>query len=251
VVVSDNGSTDNSLDHIKAWAENQVSHAPSSQGQYAQLFAESLKKTISFVEYGAAVAEQGGAPEARDVPLVLIRNDSNLGFAGGNNVGLRYALARGDFAYVWLLNNDTVVTPCSLSHLVTRLQQRTDAGMCGSTLLNYRNPHKVQALGGGYYCRWIGLPWHLGRLRRSGGQINRAKVEKWTNFVVGASMLVSREFLLDVGLMCEDYFLYFEEADWAMRARNRYKLVYAPESVVYHVSSLPAAISRMPCRQSI
>jgi len=70
------------------------------------------------------------------------------------------------------------------------------------------------------------------------------------NYVEGASMLVSRQFLDEVGLLCEDYFLYFEEADWAIRAKGRFSLGYAPLSIVYHkvggsigTSSNPATMS--------
>lgn len=70
------------------------------------------------------------------------------------------------------------------------------------------------------------------------------------NYVEGASMLVTRHLLVEIGLLCEDYFLYFEEADWAIRAKDRFKLGYAPQSIVYHkvggsigTSSNPAKIS--------
>ena len=71
------------------------------------------------------------------------------------------------------------------------------------------------------------------------------------NYVVGASMLVSKEFLEDVGLMCEDYFLYFEETDWAMRARGRYSLVYAIGSIVYHKVGASIGTRSNPARKSV
>lgn len=250
VLVCDNASSDSSLDHIKSWAEGRLSPLAASGSRHGGGASHSVRKPIRFVEYDRAEAESGGA-EGECVPLVLVRNGENLGFAGGNNVGIRYALARDDFDYVWLLNNDTVVEPESLAHLVERMRETPDAGMCGSTLLYYDRPEKVQALGGGYYCKWIGLPWHQGRLRRADQIRNRDRAERWMNYIVGASMLVSKEFLRDVGLMCEDYFLYFEETDWALRAKGKFRLVYAPESVVYHKVGASIGTSSNPVNKSM
>lgn len=228
VVVCDNGSSDDSLQEIRSWAE---------------------KRNLKYADYQRIEAEAGGTPEA-DSLLTLIRNGENLGFAGGNNVGLRYVMARGDADYCWLLNNDTVVEPDALTHLVVRMQQQSGVGICGSTIRLYHDRNKVQALGGGHYCRWIGLPWHYGRFFRGSKGINQARAEAWMNYVEGASMLVSRKFLAEVGLMGEEYFLYFEEADWAIRAMGRFKLGYAEQSIVYHkvggsigTSSNPATMS--------
>jgi GT2 family glycosyltransferase len=182
---------------------------------------------------GSPRAEAGGSTD-QDVWLVLIRTGGNLGFAGGNNVGLRYLVSRGNFDYVWLLNNDTVVAPDAMSALLRRMGEKTSAGMCGSTLLHYDDPDRVQACGGGYYCRWIGLPWHLGQLRSAARLPSVSHVERWMNYVVGASLLVSKKFLEEVGLLSEDYFLYFEETDWALRSKGRFTMAYAPNSLVYH-----------------
>lgn len=228
IVVCDNGSSDESLHEIRYWAD---SHE------------------IPYTEYQRAEAESGGSLIS-DPVLTLIRNDENLGFAGGNNVGSRYALARGDADYCWFLNNDTVVEPSALTHLVARIQQQPQVGICGSTILLYHERRRIQSLGGGHYCRWIGLPWHYGRFTRWGGEINQQWAEVWMNYVEGASMLVSRQFLDVVGLLCEDYFLYFEEADWAIRAKGRFSLGYAPQSIVYHKVGGSIGTSSNPARMS-
>lgn len=229
-VVCDNGSADDSLDRIKTWA-----------GHHA----------VSCIEYRRVEAESGG-DRAADPVLTLIRNDKNLGFAGGNNVGLRYGLARVDVDFFWLLNNDTVVEPDALTHLVARMQQHPEVGICGSTIRLYHNRERIQALGGGYYCRWIGLPWHYGRFKRWDGNFNNLQcAESRMNYVEGASMLASRQFIEEVGLLCEDYFLYFEEADWAIRAsKGRFTLAYAPQSVVYHKVGSSIGTSSNPARKS-
>lgn len=228
IVVCDNGSSDDSLQQIRNWAG---------------------RHDVHYVEYQRAEAEIGGFL-AVDSVLTLIHNDENLGFAGGNNVGLRYAMARDTTDFYWLLNNDTVVEPDALNHLVARMKQQPDIGMCGSTVLFYHNRSRIQALGGGHYCRWIGLPWHYGCFVTWGREINQVRAEAWMNYVEGASMLVSRQLLDEVGLLCEDYFLYFEEADWAIRAKGRFRLGYAQESIVYHKVGGSIGTSSNPAKMS-
>lgn len=228
IVVCDNGSTNDSSLQIRQWMRNRPER---------------------FAEYSRSIGEHGG-DRGEDVPLVLINTENNLGFAGGSNVGMRYAMARGDGGYYWLLNNDTVTEPDALSHLVTRMQEDQSIGICGSTLRLYGNQVRVQALGGGHYCRWIGLPWHYGRFNRWPGTIPWQPAESRMNYVEGASMLVSRQFIEQVGLLCEDYFLYFEEIDWVLRAGNRFRLGYAPGSIVYHKIGASIGTNSNPANKS-
>ena len=250
VIVCDNDSGDGSLERIRTWADGRLSSFVPGCGQLRPLSNPPLAKPLLWVEYDRDGAEVGG-DLAIDVPLVLIQTGANLGFAGGNNVGLRYILARGDFDAVWILNNDTVVDPHALKALLNRLEEKPAAGMVGSTLLYYDEPKRIQARGGGWYCHWIGLPWHLGRLQSASDPPRRARVERWMNYVVGASLLVSRDFLETIGLMCEDYFLYFEESDWALRGKGRFELAYAPESRVYHKLGRSIGTRSDPRRKSL
>ncbi|OGU12894.1 MAG: hypothetical protein A2075_15565 [Geobacteraceae bacterium GWC2_58_44] len=230
VVVCDNGSADDSLRQISGWAKS---------------------RRPGFSEYRRGEAEAGGDP-CCDHWLTLIDTGENLGFAGGNNVGLRYALARGGFGYFWLLNNDTAVEPDALTHLVERMRQAPAIGICGSTVKLYHDRQRTQALGGGYYCRWIGLPWHYGRFTRWEGAIDpKGRAESRMNYVEGASMLVSRRFLEEIGLLNEEYFLYFEEPDWAARAKGRFELGYAPKSVVYHKVGGSIGTRSNPAKKSL
>lgn len=180
-------------------------------------------------------SSDGSAEELRSrfPGVTLLQSERNLGFAGGNNLGIRHALEEG-FDYCWLLNNDTVPEPGALAALVARMEEDPGVGICGSRLVYEERRNTLQALGGGTYHPWLGVTRSLGEGEDAGLKVDRAAVEQQLDYVAGASMLVSRDFLETVGMMREDYFLYYEEMDWAERARGRYRLGFAPDSVVYH-----------------
>ena len=232
VVVCDNASPDDSPARVRAWAEGRLDAWVAPGHPLRPLSHPPTPKPVAYAEYGRDDAERGGDP-ALDPPLVLVNTGGNLGFAGGNNVGLRYALARG-FDCVWLLNNDTVVRPDALRRMAAEIQRDPSVGIVGSTLLYYHAPDTVQAWGGATYNPWLALPRHHGAHRPAAEAVDAAKVERRLAYVTGASMLVTSRFLREVGLMSEDYFLYFEELDWASRAAGRFRLAYAPESIVFH-----------------
>ncbi len=210
IILCDNGSSDNSIQHFEQWAN---AHAVS----YSRLVRQDAESTTHLVQE----------------KLIIIENQANLGFAGGNNVGLRFTLLQ-PFKYVWLLNTDTTVKPDALTKLVAEVEANSKIGMCGSTLLYYHAPDTIQTLGGGSINRYTGAPQHICLFQKLQQPISQAEVLKRMDYVMGASMLVTRKFLEEIGLMEERYFLYYEEIDWAERAKGKFILGYAPESVVYH-----------------
>jgi GT2 family glycosyltransferase len=235
VVVCDNASTDDSEARILSWAENGLTVPLPSSPVLQKLVSPVLAKPIGVVHFPRGLAGAGGITET-GANLALIQTGDNLGFAGGCNVGIRYALAQGDLDYVWLLNNDTIVTPHSLKSLVSRAKADPKIGICGSTLLGLRFPTKIQALGGACFRPSKGStePFGAGEVWPK-NDLDVHTIETKMDYVVGASMLVSRAFLDTVGLLSEDYFLYFEELDWVSRAKGKFLLGYAPESIVYHI----------------
>lgn len=226
IILCDNGSSDQSIQHIEQWAN---AHAVS----YCRLVRQDAESATHPVQE----------------KLIIIENQANLGFAGGNNVGLRFALTQ-PFKYVWLLNTDTTVEPDALTKLVAEVEANPKIGMCGSTLLYYHAPDTIQTLGGGSINRYTGAPQHICSFQKLQQPILQAKILKRMDYVMGASMLVTRKFLEEIGLMEERYFLYYEEIDWAERAKGKFELGYAPESIVYHkegrsVGNQPKAYSDM------
>ena len=165
----------------------------------------------------------------------LMLSDTNRGFAGGNNLAYRLAIANHCFDYVWFLNNDTEVEINTLSLMLEHMQSDARIGICGSTLVYAHDRKTIQALGGAVYKPWVGLLTELGQGGTWPQPVDQASVEAKMSYVSGASMLTSTVFLERVGLMSEDYFLYYEELDWAMRAkRDGFRLGYASAAVVYH-----------------
>jgi GT2 family glycosyltransferase len=226
VVLCDNASSDGSMEKIEGWANG---HTPASCNvpDLEHLILPPIPKPIAFESISALGIATNSSPGAR---LVLIQTGANLGFAGGNNVGIRYALACGDCDYVWLLNNDTVVEPDSLSAMVKIVEADAKLGICGSQLRSYAPPHEVQTMGGRRYSRWSGRTRPL----QSPDTPQVSTSLGAPDYVEGASMLISRRYLETVGLLEESYFLYCEELDLAARARPAFHFGFASESIVYH-----------------
>lgn len=155
--------------------------------------------------------------------IKLFEAKENRGYAAGNNIALRYALQQKDMDYCWILNNDTLVEPNALEMLVKYMDVHTDVGLCGSKLVYEWDHSKIQGYGATYHP-WLGSTTACTDLK----YISRI------DCVLGASVFIRRSFLEDVGLMEEKYFLYYEEVDWALRARGKYKISCQPKSIVYH-----------------
>ena len=158
----------------------------------------------------------------------LLRSDSNLGFGGGCNIGIRYAISQGA-SYIWLLNNDTVVEPTALSALVNQMNCDPANGAVGSVLLYMNNPSQIQAWGGGY------VNFLTGRSTHCFSPVDPNSL----NYLTAASMLLRKEALEEVGIFDEkSFFMYWEDVDLCYRLRNGgWKLDVAPGAKVLHQES--------------
>ncbi|ABB33102.1 glycosyl transferase family 2 [Geobacter metallireducens RCH3] len=173
----------------------------------------------------------------------LIQTGANLGFAGGNNAGIRHALVRGA-DYVWLLNNDTVVEPGALGALVRVAESDPRVGMVGSKIVYFDDPWLLWFAGAVIDPERPHRPFHRGLHERDTGQYDRVAE---TGYVTGCSLLARREMMAEVGMLDDDLFLYFEDADWSARAaRAGWKLLYVPDSVVRHKESVSSGGAASP-----
>jgi GT2 family glycosyltransferase len=164
--------------------------------------------------------------------LLFIKAKQNKGFAAGNNLAIRYCKEL-NYDFIWLLNNDTVVDSKSLTELVTTASASTmKIGIWGAKLMIYYSPTRIQGVGG-YYNKWFGIVREIGYNQLDTGQWDYIQIKY--DYVIGASMFVSVDFIKDVGLMEEDYFLYYEELDWAIRGKQKgWSMGFCPKCRVYH-----------------
>ena len=217
LVICDNASPDHSYEAIRSGLQNSAHYA-----------------ALPVVELTRAEAEAYVIAEPQHNALYLIQTGANLGYAGGNNVGIRFALNQHDMQYVWLLNNDTEVTSDALSHMVLRCQSDPSIGICGSRLVYFHDRAHLQGLGG-VYNRWLGTTRHYAAYAPSDAIFDDEKVSAEIDYVIGASMLLTRPLLEQVGLLCEEYFLYFEEIDITIQAKRRgMKHSVCSNAFVYH-----------------
>ncbi len=193
-------------------------------------------------------ASTDGSPDAiaaRFPEVRLIRNERNLGFAGGTNVAIRALLAEGADP-IWILNNDTVVDPACLRELSLALER--DPGVAAVTAKIYReSPPDVLWYGGGDWTRWSFAARHLGEGERDRGQCDRADD---VSFMSGCCILVRAAALRQVGLLDERFFAYYEDGDWCLRASaKRLRLRYVPSAVLWHKGS--ASVRKNTLGQSV
>lgn len=256
VVVIDNNSPDKSLEYIRAWAEGKLDVWVKPDNQLRHLSFPPIVKPIPYVCYIKEEAEKGGNLKLEEkfkicfyegvttkYPLIFIQSGDNLGFAGGNNVGIKYALAKEDVEYFWLLNNDTVIEKNSLSRLMEAFQLDENIGISGSKLLRYDKPSILQSL-----CGTKKLTWRTGShgeylYSNCNDDMSFNNIFEIRGYIIGASMLIKKDLLKDIGLFDEAYFMWAEESDFCMRALKRnWKMYCCPKSRVYHKEGASSGI---------
>ncbi|MBI4039709.1 glycosyltransferase family 2 protein [Candidatus Daviesbacteria bacterium] len=178
-------------------------------------------------------ASADGSPQAikEQFPKVaLIENKQNLGFSGGNNVGIKYALEQGaDF--VLILNPDTVVDENLVDELQAATRRHHKVGIFGPKIYFYIPDIQIWYAGG--QLDWDNiLASHVGVDQIDKGQFSK---EQATDFVSGAAMFVRREVFDKVGLFDERYFLYYEDSDLCIRAQQAgFDLIFTPRAFLWH-----------------
>lgn len=219
IIVCDNGSTDSSIDFIDNWyLNNKLNNDYLSTAEY---------KIFNYADiiHLKSNSEKG---------LYIINIGENLGYAKGNNVGIQFALNQDDMEYVWILNNDTEVECNSLNAMLKKFKNNDKLGICGSKLIYFNDRNRVQGVGGKVNS-WLGSSYEIGCNEHKDKVFDEEKLSKNMDYVIGASMLICKRFLKDVGLLAEDYFLYFEEVDLCIRGKRKgYDFTVAQNSIVYH-----------------
>ncbi|PTR00946.1 hypothetical protein C8P68_101176 [Mucilaginibacter yixingensis] len=200
---------------------------------------QSIQQTNTYADTEIIVVDNGSQENPQQAiaqqyaDVKFIRSDRNLGFAGGNNLGIN--AATGD--YFFLVNNDTEFTPGLIQKLVDVLDAHPEVGAV-SPRINYFNDKTLIQYAGFtrvnfYTCR----NYAVGKFKRDEGQFD--EVCGPTAYAHGAAMMVKREATAKAGLMFENYFLYFEEIDWCERIlRAGYQIWMRGDAVIYHKESV-------------
>jgi GT2 family glycosyltransferase len=204
VVVVDNGSSDDTIPKLRAW--------------------------------GAAQAARLGRPVLGDDPaegpgrVILLDSGLNRGFAGGVNFGLAALTSVPGVRHFWVLNPDAWADTGAAAAILRAAAATPGYGLMGGRVCYAETPPRIQ-IDGGLVNMWTGVTGNanLGRTPDTAPLPNGAELD----FITGANMVASRRFYETVGPMREDYFLYYEEADWAMR-RGEMPLVVADGFLVWH-----------------
>jgi GT2 family glycosyltransferase len=168
----------------------------------------------------------------------LLVSKENLGYANGNNVGIQYALKQGA-EYICILNNDVVVESNFLEPLIAKFQRDESVGMVGPCICEYDRRNTVQAMGA-YIDIFRGLA--MGQYEgRNYDSLDKKEIS--VDYLGGACFVVKADVFKAIGLIPENYFLFYEEREFCLSARRKgYKLICMKESKVYHKRS--ATISK-------
>jgi len=197
---------------------------------------ESVRR-LDYPNYGVLVVDNGSTDGSVDrirtkhPEVEIIETGQNMGYAGGNNAGIRRALVRG-VEYICILNNDVAVAPDFLTPLLAALEERGDADVATPLLAEMANPDRIWALGAAVDRR-TGTVTRL----HAGRHVHDWQVNESLEIDVasGAAMLVKRQVFERVGLLDEAFYLYYEETDWCLRVRRAgYRILAVPTSVVWH-----------------
>ena len=168
--------------------------------------------------------------------VMLQRNASNLLFAGGMNVGLRYGLAH-NYDFILMLNNDILVDPGMLRELLKVAHGSDDIAAVGPKIF-YVEPPDVLWCAGGELSLWKGWPRHRGLRQKDSAAFDAVRD---VDYLTGAAILLKRQALESVGLLDTGFAMYAEDADWAFRARAAgFRLLYAPAARMWHHVSAAA-----------
>lgn len=193
-------------------------------------------RQLDYPNYDVVVVDNGSSDDSVDVisrqypEATLLQTGANLGYAGGNNVGIRWALEHGAEGLL-ILNNDTIVSPDLVSAFVHARNSVPAGSVLGAKIYYYDRPDTIWFAGGRWNKESNSIE-HIGSGEKDGPDFDRI-IE--IDYATGCALFADASVFEDVGLLNEDYFLTFEETDWCYRARAKgHKCIFIPEARLWH-----------------
>jgi GT2 family glycosyltransferase len=229
-IVIDNGSTNDSITKIKDYADGKIK----IKSKYVKYSPKNKPiKLLELTNKNADSSEKDLGDHGKeffktkiDQRLILLKNEKNFGFAEGNNIGMRFALTGFDPDYILLLNNDVTVEPDFLTKMIKVGESDKKSGIIGSKIPYYDNPDK------NWFCKGI-INWFSINIAYHSDKCREEIIN--SDYITGCVALIKKEVIEKVGYLDKTLFLYFEDADYCLRARNSgYSMVVVPSAIVYH-----------------
>ncbi|MEO1051208.1 MAG: glycosyltransferase family 2 protein [Bacteroidota bacterium] len=198
---------------------------------------DSLKQ-ITYPNYEVIVVDNASPNDEPEIitychqDIKFIKSIRNLGFAGGNNLGVKEATGK----YVLFLNNDTEVAPDFLEPLVEAFETNPKLGMASPKIIYHGTDNIIQYAGAVSISPYTGKGYKIGHGEHDIGQFNQSS---YTGLGHGAALMVPMKVIKEVGLMPDIFFLYYEEHDWCeMVKRAGYHVMYVAHATIYHKESV-------------
>ena len=226
IIIVDNDSKDDSIEKIKSYCDGKIKiESPFfSYNPYNKPI-----KLIDIQLNTNLVMENNFEHSSKR--LFLIKNDKNMGFAEGDNIGIRYALKKLDPDYIMLLNNDTVVDKDFLLEMLEVSESNNEIGIVGPKIYFYDDPNRIWFAKGK-------ISWKFSRGLNIGyNEIDNKRHDDIAEveYVSGCAFLIKVEVINSIGLLDKRFFLYFEEIDWTLRAAELgFKSVFVPKGKIWH-----------------
>lgn len=175
---------------------------------------------------------QDGTPDtigAAYPDISLISTGDNLGYAGGNNIGIRAALERGADV-IFVVNNDTLLEPDCVTILVNALETDPRIGVIGPMVYTWDEGRIISSAGGA--IDW----WHADSINVGAGESDHGQYPaRCVDFINGCGLMITREAIERVGWLDERYFMYWEETDWCLRVRRAgFEVRFEPAALIWH-----------------
>ncbi len=210
-----------------------------NQGKVTHEFILSLERLtyknieVIIVDNGSKEDLSSQLDESYDIQsLNIITSKENLGFAGGNNLGIKEA--KGE--YLYFVNNDTELPSDSIQPILERFASDHSIGIISPKIKYFTSPEIIQYAGYSSINPFTARNFAIGHKEMDKGQHD---IAKQTHYAHGAAMMVKREIIASVGMMPELFFLYYEELDWCEQIkREGYKIYYEPKALIYHKESM-------------